>query len=88
MRHNHSFSQRNNATEKAMGVGVGGDREERGGVGQNLKKGEQAIQGRFHKIGWVRTPLPSMIKKEMKTLFDEELVKFKEEVNKKMDAIT
>ena len=31
MRHIHSFSQRNNATEKAMGVGVGGDREGGGG---------------------------------------------------------
>ena len=39
MRHNHSFSQRNNATEKAMGVGVGGDREERGGWTKFEKRG-------------------------------------------------
>ena len=44
--------------------------------------------GGLHKIGWVRTPLPTMIKEEMKTLFVKKLVKFKEEVNKKMDAVT
>ena len=39
----HPFSQRNMTTERTMGVGVGGDREVRGGggrgVAQNLKKG-------------------------------------------------
>ena len=32
----HPFSQRNKTTERALGVGVGGDRK-RGGGGQNLK---------------------------------------------------
>ena len=37
----HPFSQRNKAIERAVGVGVGGDRKDGGGgrVGQNLKKG-------------------------------------------------
>ena len=39
----HPFGQRNMTTERTMGVGVGGDREVRGGggrgVAQNLKKG-------------------------------------------------
>ena len=34
---NHSFSQRNKATKKAVEAGVGGNREG-GGVGQNLKR--------------------------------------------------
>ena len=33
----HPFSQKNKTIERAVGVGVGGDRER--GVGQNLKKG-------------------------------------------------
>ena len=33
---NHSFSQRNKTIERAVGVGVGGDR--RRGVRKNLKK--------------------------------------------------
>ena len=39
----HPFSQRNKTTERAVGVGVGGNKEEGGGgggVGQNLKKEE------------------------------------------------
>ena len=35
----HPFSQRNKTTERAVGVGVEGNREERGEVGQTLKKG-------------------------------------------------
>ena len=34
---NHPFSQRNKRTERAVGLGVEGDRER--GVGQNFKKG-------------------------------------------------
>ena len=37
----HPFGQRNKTTERAVGVGVGGDRG--GGIGQNLKKGGEAI---------------------------------------------
>ena len=35
----HPFSQRNKTTERAVGVGVGGDREVRGGEGskKNLR---------------------------------------------------
>ena len=39
IRHNHPFSQRNKATERALGVGVGGYRG-REGFFQNLKRGE------------------------------------------------
>ena len=37
----HPFSQRNRATERTVGIWVGGDREvgEGGGVGENLKNG-------------------------------------------------
>ena len=31
MWHDHPFSQRSKTTERAVGVGVGGDREEEGG---------------------------------------------------------
>ena len=34
----HPFSQKNKTTKRAVGVGVGGDREGGGRVGQNLKK--------------------------------------------------
>ena len=34
----HPFSQRNKTTERAVGVGVGGDREVRGGGGRVAKK--------------------------------------------------
>ena len=50
----HPFSQRNRATEKTVGVGVGGDREFRGGSsgGQNLrKKGGVQYRRGLHKIG-------------------------------------
>ena len=39
-------------------------------------------------IGETKEILTSSIKKEMKTLFAEELAKFKEEVYKKIDEIT
>ena len=35
--HNHPFSQRNKTTERAVGLGVGGNKER--GVGYILKKG-------------------------------------------------
>ena len=58
------ISQRNKTTERAVGVGIGGDREG-GGVGQNLKRGSGGlgnIGGDLHKIvGGVRTPLPTMV---------------------------
>ena len=50
----------NSVKERAVGVGVAGDREE-GGGGQNLKKGgRQYREGVFIKQG-VRNPLPTMI---------------------------
>ena len=44
MWHDHSFSQRNKTTERAVGLGVGADREgrEEGGV-QILKKEGETI---------------------------------------------
>ena len=36
----HPFSQRNRKRVRTVGVGVGGDRKVRMGVGQNLKKWE------------------------------------------------
>ena len=38
MWHDHPFSQRNKTTERAVVVGVGGDRKG-SGAGQNFKKG-------------------------------------------------
>ena len=50
MWHNHPFSQRNKTIERAVGVGVEGNRED-GGVGQNLKKkGGVGNIGGVHKI--------------------------------------
>ena len=42
MWHDHSFSQRNKTTERAVGLGVGADREgrEEGGVPILKKEGE------------------------------------------------
>ena len=60
MWHNHPFSQRNKATERAVGVRVGDGRE--GEVGQSLKKG--GMQNRWwgiHKVGEVMTSLATMI---------------------------
>ena len=74
----HPFGQRNKTTERAMGVGVCGDR--RGEVGQNLKKkGGQAIQGGLHnKIGRVRTLLPTMVFEDryMTILFSSALCQY------------
>ena len=39
----HSLSQRNRATEKTVGVGIGGNWKVNGVVGQNLKKGVYTI---------------------------------------------
>ena len=47
MWHDHPFSQRNEATKRAMRVKVGGDGE--GKVGQNLKKGGRKYRGVFIK---------------------------------------
>ena len=38
MWHNHPFSQRNKTTERAVGVGVGGNMDERG-LGKIWKRG-------------------------------------------------
>ena len=48
----HPICQRNKTTERAVKVGIGGDREG-GGVGQNLKRGSGGlgnIGGDLHKI--------------------------------------
>ena len=45
MWHDHPFSQRNKTTERAMGVGVGDDRE-RGGLDKFEKGGVGSIGGR------------------------------------------
>ena len=57
MWHDHPFSQRNKTTERAVGVGVGGDREEQGRAGkggrvggQDLKKGSRQYIGGLYKI--------------------------------------
>ena len=65
MWHDHSFSQRNKTTERAVGLGVGADREgrEEGGV-QILKKEGETIWGGLYKVGWVRTPLSTMLSKD------------------------
>ena len=40
----HLFSQRNKTAERAVGLGVGGDREGRGGGGwTNFEEGGQAM---------------------------------------------
>ena len=57
MLHNHTFSQRNKATEKAVEVKAGGKKE---GVGENfLKRGGRKYRRVFIKQG-VRNPLPTM----------------------------
>ena len=55
MLHIHLFSQRNKASRKAVGVGVGCYRE-RGGVEQKLKIGER----RSLENQGIKTPLPAM----------------------------
>ena len=39
MWHDHLFSQRNRKIEKSVGIGVGGDREVRGGGGRGEGRG-------------------------------------------------
>ena len=51
MWHNHPFSQRNKTTERAVGVGVGGNMEERG-LGKIWKR-EVGNIGVFYKIGGI-----------------------------------
>ena len=46
----HPFIQRNKTIKRAVGVGVGGEREG-GGVGQSLKKRGSQCRGGLHKIG-------------------------------------
>ena len=47
----YPFSQINKTTERAVGVGVGGDRERGWGGGQKLKRGGRQCRGNLHKIG-------------------------------------
>ena len=51
--YNCPFSQRNKTTERAVGVGVGGCREVRGGGGDgpNFKKREYTLWGGLCKVG-------------------------------------
>ena len=46
----HLFSQRNKTAERAVGLGVGGDREGREGW-TNFEEGGQAMKGGLHKVG-------------------------------------
>ena len=46
----HDLSQRNQTTERTVGVRVGNDREMGGGGEHNLKKGGVRIQQGLHKI--------------------------------------
>ena len=56
---NHPFSQRNKTIERAVGVGVEGNRED-GGVGQNLKKRGVGNIGGVNKIGGLGPHLATM----------------------------
>ena len=44
---NDQVGERNKTTERAVWVGVGGNR---GGGGQNLKRGDKQCRGGLHKI--------------------------------------
>ena len=46
----HLFSQRNKTAERAVGLGVGGDREGREGW-TNFEEVGQAMKGGLHKVG-------------------------------------
>ena len=61
MWYDNPFSQRNKTPERA--VGGGGWRQQGKRIGQNLKKGAGVRQyrGGLHKIGGVKTLLPTMI---------------------------
>ena len=51
---NHPFSQGNKTTKRVVWVGIGDNRERRGGSGQNLIKGGLGNIGSLHKIGGLR----------------------------------